>query len=508
MNNWTSGYVADIDYTSGFYSDMTPAQLSFALLARDSDAPDIEGEFNYCELGCGQGLTTNLMAAAYPNGLFWANDFNPTHIASARKLASAAGSKNVRFFDSSFAEFCEADLPEFDFICLHGVWTWINTDNRQAILRLIRSRLKVGGVVYVSYNALPGWAPLQPLQRLLADHAATSTDPIETRIQRAVAFADKLRSTGARYFEANQAVLTRLDSIKEASPNYLAHEYLVGDFAPAYHADVVREFSEAKLSFAGSADIRHHVDALNFNPLQLELLAGIADPVLRETVGDYILARRFRQDIFVKGQAPLDAQEVNARWLNTRFALKMKRSDVPPTVLGPVGEVTLHPEVYTPILDALAAGPKSVAQLVSAGPLEAIGFERLRQALTVLVGMEAAAPCLGAAGEATRIARTRAFNVFSLERAQRRGARAWLASPLTGSGVAIAGVLQAFLHARQLNREDVPEYVWEVLRARGVRLKKDDKELESPEENLAELRLNFARFTEELLPVFQNLGVA
>jgi predicted O-methyltransferase YrrM len=508
MNKWTSGYVTGIDYTAGFYGDMTPAHLSFALLAQDCDAPDIEGEFNYCELGCGQGLTSNLMAAAYPNGSFWSNDFSPTHIAAARRFASAAGSKNVQFFDSSFAEFCEADLPQFDFMCLHGVWTWISEENRRAILRLIRSRLKVGGVVYVSYNALPGWAPLQPLQRLLVDHAATSTEPIDARIQRAVAFAERVRNAGARYFEANQTVSARMENIKASSPNYLAHEYFVGDFAPAYHADVVRDFSEAKLSFVGSADIRHQVDALNFDPQQLELLAQIGEPVLRETVRDFIVARRFREDIFIRGLAPLDAQDAKARWLDAHFVLKMKRTDVPSVIRGPVGEVTLHPEVYEPILDALASGPKSVAQLASEPPVGAIGLDRLRQALTVLVGMEAVAPCLGTGTDTGRIARTRAFNAVSLERAQRMGSSAWLASPVTGSGVAIAGVLQSFLHARHLKREDIAEYVWELLCARGVRVKKDDRELESPEENLAELQKNVARFNAETLPVFQNLGIA
>ena len=507
MNKWDSGYVTGIDYTTGFYGDMTPAHLSFALLAQNLAAPAIGAAFNYCELGCGQGLTTNLMAAAYPQGSFWANDFSPTHIAAARKFASAAGMTNVQFFDSSFAEFCEADLPQFDFICLHGVWTWISVENRHAILRFIRSRLKVGGVVYVSYNALPGWAPLQPLQRLLSDHAATSSDPIETRIRRAVAFAESVRAAGSRYFEANQAVPARMESIKEASPNYLAHEYLVADFAPAYHADVVRDFSEAKLSFVGSADIRHQVDALNFNPQQLQLLDEVAEPVLRETVRDFILAKRFRQDLFMRGLTPLDAQEANARWLDARFVLRMKRSEVPSVVQGPVGEVTLHPEVYGPILDALAAGPRSAAQIAAEAPVKAIGLDRIRQALTVLVGMEAVAPCLAAEGEPGRLARTRAFNVISLERAQRRGAGAWLASPVTGSGVAIAGVLQLFLYARHLQREDIAEYVWEVLSGRGVRLKKDDKEIESPEENLAELRNNVARFNEVTLPVFKNLGI-
>jgi len=99
----------------------------------------------------------------------------------------------------------------------------------------------------------------------------------------------------------------------------------------------------------------------------------------------------------------------------------MKRAEVPSVVLGPVGEVTLHPEVYAPILDALATGSKSIAQLASEPSMAALGVERLRQALTVLVGMEAVAPCVGPANEPGRIARIRTFNALSLERAQRKG---------------------------------------------------------------------------------------
>ena len=285
MNKWTSGYVTDIDYTAGFYGDMAPAHLSFALLAQGCEAPNIERGFNYCELGCGQGLTTNLLAAAYPNGSFWANDFNPTHIAAARKLAAAAGSENVQFFDSSFAEFCDADLPEFDFICLHGVWTWISEENRRAVLRLIRSRLKVGGVVYVSYNALPGLgaaaAAAAPARRSRGEEHRADRSPHPA----AVAFAERVRKARIALFRGQPGGYRRAwTASKKPRRTTSRMNTSSRDFAPAYHADVVRDFSEAKLTFAGSADIRNQVDALNFDPQQLELLDEIGDPVLRETI--------------------------------------------------------------------------------------------------------------------------------------------------------------------------------------------------------------------------------
>ena len=63
--------------------------------------------------------------------------------------------------DESFEEFCRRqDLPDFDFIGLHGIWSWVSDKNRQVIVDFIRRKLKVGGVVYVSYNTQPGWAPM------------------------------------------------------------------------------------------------------------------------------------------------------------------------------------------------------------------------------------------------------------------------------------------------------------------------------------------------------------
>lgn len=507
-STWTSGYVADIDYTAGFYEQLTPARLSFALLAKGYAAPDIRDRFTYCELGCGQGVTSALMAAAYPNGDFWATDFNPAHIARAGKLAAAAGLDNVHFLDSSFEEFCEADLPRFDFISLHGVWSWVGIDARRAIIRLIHKQLKVGGVVYVSYNALPGWAATLPLQRLLADHAASSAEPAEVRIRRSVEFADRLRQAGAGYFEANPVLASRLAAIKEGAPEYLAHEYLPQHFAPAYFADVQRDLSEAKLSYACAADVLDHVDSLHMSEQQRQLLAEIGAPVFRESVRDLMLNARFRRDIYIKGPTRLDAEEANERWRATHFALKVDRSEAPMKVNGLLGEAELNPEVYAPILDALARGPMTLAQLMSEPEIAALGFERVKQALCVLVGGRPVDPCPALSADAARAQRTRAFNIASLERARRSGETAWLASPVTGSGIAVDGALRFFLLGCLRGRQDLAEYAWELMSANGMRLVKDGKELESAEENLAELRIYVARFAGNPLPVFQKLGIA
>src|SRR6185436_19561183 len=97
MSSWGDGYVTDMGYTSGFHREMAPAHMAFAAALKSQAVPDITAPLTYCDLGCGQGVNTNLMAAAYPHIEFHGNDFNPAHVVGARRLAAEAGSTNVHF---------------------------------------------------------------------------------------------------------------------------------------------------------------------------------------------------------------------------------------------------------------------------------------------------------------------------------------------------------------------------------------------------------------------------
>src|SRR3712207_297474 len=100
MSDWTGGYVSDIEYTAGFYGDQAPGLLDATCIVNGYAPPRAApGPFRYCELGCGQGLTANLLAAANPLGEFVAVDFNPAHIARARASAEEAGLTNIRFIE-------------------------------------------------------------------------------------------------------------------------------------------------------------------------------------------------------------------------------------------------------------------------------------------------------------------------------------------------------------------------------------------------------------------------
>ncbi len=193
MTVWSDGYVLDIQYTSGFYRELAPGHLEFVALLSGVVPPHRGEGATYCELGCGQGFGLNLLAAANPAMQFWGFDFNPAQITNANRLAREAGLQNVTFRDLSFMEALKLPkdaLPSFDFIVLHGIYSWISDENRQAIVSFIEQRLKPGGLVYVSYNCMPGWAQVAPLQRLLREHAMRNPDRSDLQVDAAVAFAE------------------------------------------------------------------------------------------------------------------------------------------------------------------------------------------------------------------------------------------------------------------------------------------------------------------------------
>ena len=245
MSDWNEGYVTDIGYTFGYYAELNPLRTRLALLNAGWAAPDLLTEGPSCELGMGQGLSVNVHAAA--SGTPWyATDFNPSQVAFAQELAGASGvgAQGTRLFDEAFVDFCQrTDLPDFSFIGVHGIWSWISDANRAVLVDFVRRKLRVGGVLYISYNTQPGWAAMAPMRDLLTEHAHVMGVPgqgIANRIDASLAFAERLMDTKCHYALANPQVDERLKRLKGVNRNYLAHEYFNRDWQPMSFANVAR----------------------------------------------------------------------------------------------------------------------------------------------------------------------------------------------------------------------------------------------------------------------------
>jgi SAM-dependent methyltransferase len=508
MADWGAGYVIDTPYVHDFCRVQAPPILALAALTGGAAALGGSCEpLVYCDLGCGQGYTANLVAAANPAAHVLGVDFNPSHIASARALAAAANLSNIEFREASFEEL-EADpqLPECDVMCMHGVYSWISAENRRVLVSFIRRKLKSGGLLYISYDCMPGWAGIAPLRRILSQAFSPRPGlPATAALGQAFAYADALRKADSRFHRMFPFVEAQIERLKKLPTAYLAHELFPLNWEAFSFGDIARELADAKLIFLSSAHLTDCVDRVNFTEEQQEFLATIDDPVLAETTRDMILARQFRRDVFTKGLVPLDASAGRNRWLNTRFALTTPSRLFDMTFDTALGKLQLRPDIYTPLIEILDEGPMTLHDLIGRLPEPRPSWISLTDAIKVMVGRGDLQPCLPEDGDAKREICARAFNAAVLARATHSAEFGYLASPVTGGGVRVDRMTQMYLLAGS-RAADPGAALHEF--AEATVLSGADGQSLSADEARAAIQQETARIESELLPILKRLRIA
>ena len=510
MSDWTAGYVADIAYTFGYYTELNAQRIKLAFAHNALVFPEVGAA---CELGFGQGMSANLHAAASVTQ--WSGtDFSPAQAAFAQEIATAAGS-GAKLLDQSFADFAQrTDLPDFDFICLHGIWSWISDENRRVIVDFIHRKLKVGGVLYISYNTQPGWAAFAPMRHLLAQHAkvmGSDGQGILKQVDGALGFAEKLMATNPTYAKANALVADRLKTIAGQNRQYLAHEFFNQIWQPIHFFEMQEWLEPAKMQFACSANYSDLVDALNLTTEQQTFLKEIPDATFRQSVRDFMINQQFRKDYWVKGARKLSQLEQLEVLRAQRVVLTTQRADVELKFKGSLGEASSNGVVYNPILDALADHkPKSLGQLEAELKDKNVNLANIRDAVLVLIGGGYLNPAQDDAVVAKLKKQTDALNNHLIKKSLGSSEYSYLASPVTGGGIAVNRFQQIFLHALSQGKKQPAEWAqtaWNVLQVQGQKLVKEGKTMETAEENLAELNAQAQTFAEKKLPVFKALKI-
>jgi hypothetical protein len=450
-----------------------------------------------------------IFAAGYPKARFYGVDFNPAHVMRARAMAAAAALSNVEFLERSFEDLSDEPLPEFDFITLHGVYSWISPELRQSIVRFIARRLKPGGIVYVGYNAMPGSTSGLAVQRLLHDLGVQARGQSDQKVLWAMSILEKLKATEAVSFAGNE-VVDRIIELRDRGRHrgrfrYLAHEYLNDHWHPMYHADVAREMSAAKLTYVGSADLLSNFQQFTLTPSQRELIGGLDDRTLKETVRDMCCPVRFRQDVFIRGARPSSAARQEALLRRIRLALTIPRANFLMQLKVPAGDADLQPS-YATIADALATGPRIVDELLDLPELRGKSGTLAAEFVGVLVGTAQAMPMRDPADiDPAPADRLNRVLTEDLEEAAPTDVKSFAVASL-GSGVTMscpqALVLRNLLTGRPTDYDELSRELLGKTRSHGQRVLKDGEPVESEAEALALTRGNVSAVTSELLPVW------
>lgn len=512
MARWDHGYVTDVAYTISAYQETTPSWLMACATLLGFFPTDTARPFRYADLGCGNGLTTLIAAAASPHAEIWGFDFNPAHIEQARALAAQAGLANAHFQETSFEALArETEAGDFDIVVSHGVLSWISPENRRHLLDILGRRLRPGGLAYLSYNTTTGWSGMEPLRLLMRQLAQTSQRRSDQAVEMVFGVLEQLRAGGATFFQAHPGLQARLDQMKTQDPRYIAHEFLNQDWHPVMFAELLEAMAETKTTFIGSATLTENIDAVSVPQTLLPLLADIRDLGVRETIRDLASAKAFRRDLWRKGGERMAVPEHIARLDALTLFWTGKPAEETITFPSPVGTVTGQPEFYRPILDAIRAGPVTIGALRAMPSLQGRQIGEFVQAASLLISGGHAHPGLpGGDRPEARQAAAR-LNAAIVERIRMGVDLQRLAAPVIGSSVAVS-VVEALVIGQLLEdparpRDALIDATLNGLTRSGRSLQKDGQPLSDPAAAHALMAEVVRAVVEDRLPLLRTLGV-
>lgn len=128
------------------------------------------------EMGCAGGGNLLPMAHGLPDSEFLGIDASAVQIATGQEAIAALGLANLSLRHMDILDMDES-LGRFDYIVVHGVYSWVPPEVQDKILAVCKVNLAPQGVAYVSYNTYPGWHMIDIARGIMLFEARGLDDP-------------------------------------------------------------------------------------------------------------------------------------------------------------------------------------------------------------------------------------------------------------------------------------------------------------------------------------------
>jgi len=260
--------------------------------------PAHPGKCRVLELGCGDGFNLAAMAMIYPNSHYTGIDYSGEAITRGRRMVAELGLERIRL-EAADIRNPGIELGEFDYIIVHGVYSWVPEDVRDAVLSLIDRHLAPQGVGFVSYLAYPGAYFREMLRTMVRFHCRTDASP-SIRIKQSRALLDLLSNatTEKNYYTAWLKMETQL--VGNHTDEGFFHDELSDFSHPVLFTDFLAHAAAHSLHFLSEAEyilptIRSLTEASRAKLRPLE-----KDRILLEQYLDFVEGRRFRQTLLCR----------------------------------------------------------------------------------------------------------------------------------------------------------------------------------------------------------------
>ena len=324
-----SGYDA-IPYRHGALRQSHPARMGAIgrLYGLPTAAPD---RARVLELGCAEGGNLLPLAERLPRATFTGVDFSEVQIATAEAARAACGLANARMVCADLREW-HPEAAACDYVIAHGVYSWVPDEVKECLLAACGRALAPGGMLYLSFNTLPGWGMLAGVREFLLAELAQFPGTAEKLAHLPRVLAALEQSLAGEETPHGVHMRELLGRMRAKSPEMILHDELELVNDPRPFSVVVAHAARHGLAYVGES----HYASQHFEHLRPEMqapLIGLGLDVLRvQQFMDVVLPRTHRTSLFCRAsEAPpprVDPSAVHACALALREPQTGPRADL------------------------------------------------------------------------------------------------------------------------------------------------------------------------------------
>jgi len=264
------------------------------------------GWTSYCDIGCGTGLTGYILAAANPEIGFTGIDIDQGALELARRRAANGGLDNCIY---RFPEEDHISLDRFSVVFAHGIYSWVDSDTRESLNQFFRDSIEDKGLLFLSYNLLPGWDCLSFIRNQFSSSLEETPDDPGDAARRALQRLIELRDAGALAFHHNRAAIGFLNYLVEMNDiQYTVQEFYGIDHQAFSFSEIQDRMLGCGLYYAADASMLENRIGLSIAEAGLTLLGQCKSAKELQSTKDLLQNRLFRRDIFIAGDPSKDTK--------------------------------------------------------------------------------------------------------------------------------------------------------------------------------------------------------
>jgi hypothetical protein len=398
-------------------------------------------------------LTGYILAAANPGIKFTSIDIDKDAIELASQRADRGGLDNCIY---TLPEENHISRERFSMVFAHGIYSWVNSDTRESLNQFFRDGIQDNGLLFLSYNLLPGWDCLSFIKDQFSSSLEESPDDPEDAARRALQRLIELRDAGALVFHHNKAAIGFLNYLVEMNDiQYTVQEFYGIDQKAFSFSEIHDILQGCGLSYAADASLLENRVDLCIAGAGLDLLAQCKSAKELQVTKDLLQNRLFRRDIYIAGVPSKDTKNSGGHALDSiQLGIYGISPQLPRSIRSSSGSsVELNGDLVDRLESHYQKRRFRIRDLMDDDEIEA-GYAELEYNLLLLMTEEYIGPFtrdfLQVPERASSHIKIPQFNRVLIETPEEEQQKILVASPVVGSGIRISPqdslLLRAFEH--------------------------------------------------------------